>query len=196
LRAIQSRAIVRDAGERPEVALVTSLAEGADRLVARIALDLGYALVCVTPFPRAAFALDFTPPKAIASDALAEFEALLGRAEAGAGLKMIELSGSRTDEGAAYAAAGRAVAELSDVVLALWDGAPAKGPGGTADTVAFALGLDRPVLKVDPGRPDMVIRLGPDGLAMDAARAEAPDELKAMVDEAMRAGAFKGTSRS
>ncbi len=35
-------------------------------------------------------------------------------------------------------AAGRAVADRSDLLLAVWDGAPAAGLGGTADIVRYA----------------------------------------------------------
>jgi hypothetical protein len=38
----------------------------------------------------------------------------------------------------AYWAAGQQVVRLSDVVLAVWDGGPSGGIGGTADVVAFA----------------------------------------------------------
>ena len=35
-------------------------------------------------------------------------------------------------------AAGKAIAERSDLVLAVWDGRPAGGLGGTADVVKYA----------------------------------------------------------
>jgi hypothetical protein len=39
---------------------------------------------------------------------------------------------------AAYEQAGRRVVEASDVLLALWDGAPSRGQGGTAEIVEHA----------------------------------------------------------
>ena len=38
----------------------------------------------------------------------------------------------------AFWAAGRRVVGLADVLLAVWDGSPSGGMGGTADVVAFA----------------------------------------------------------
>jgi hypothetical protein len=35
-------------------------------------------------------------------------------------------------------AAGRSVADRSDLLLAVWDGAPAAGFGGTADVIRYA----------------------------------------------------------
>lgn len=50
----------------------------------------------------------------------------------------------------AYHAAGRLIAEISDVLIAVWDGQAARGEGGTADIVAHARGLDRDVRIVWP----------------------------------------------
>lgn len=43
---------------------------------------------------------------------------------------------SPTEE--AFMAAGRSVADRSDLLLAVWDGAPAAGFGGTADVIRYA----------------------------------------------------------
>jgi hypothetical protein len=58
----------------------------------------------------------------------------------------------------AYLAAGIAVVERSDVLLAVWDGQAARGLGGTADIVAYARARKRDVtilwpqgLRRDPG---------------------------------------------
>src|SRR5262249_42672884 len=45
----------------------------------------------------------------------------------------------------AYAAAASELVALSDVVLAVWDGAPARGPGGTAESVELARRSGRPL---------------------------------------------------
>ena len=50
----------------------------------------------------------------------------------------------------AYLAAGRRVVECSDMLLAVWDGRPAKGKGGTADVVEHARGRNVPVTVVWP----------------------------------------------
>jgi hypothetical protein len=38
----------------------------------------------------------------------------------------------------AHMAGGRAVVDNSDVLVAVWDGQPARGHGGTADVMAYA----------------------------------------------------------
>jgi len=40
--------------------------------------------------------------------------------------------------------------ELTKLLVAVWNGQPARGPGGTADAVAFARGLGRRVVHVNP----------------------------------------------
>lgn len=56
------------------VAVMSALADGADRLVAQLALELRMPLTVVLPMPRALYAADFDP------DSLAEFERLCGAA--------------------------------------------------------------------------------------------------------------------
>jgi hypothetical protein len=46
--------------------------------------------------------------------------------------------------------AGEILVGLSDELLAVWDGLPARGDGGTADTVAYALGVHVPVTVLWP----------------------------------------------
>src|SRR5262245_45324555 len=62
----------------PSTALVllSALAEGADRLAARVALDLGYRLVAPLPFPKEEYLKDFETAKS-----REEFENLLHRTD-------------------------------------------------------------------------------------------------------------------
>ena len=53
---------------------------------------------------------------------------------------------SRTE---AYEQAGRYIVEHSDVLLAVWDGLPARGRGGTAEIVAWARDSDSGLPCVD-----------------------------------------------
>jgi len=50
----------------------------------------------------------------------------------------------------AYWAAGRRVVDLADEILAVWDGEPSGGLGGTADVVAYARCHDVPVSVIWP----------------------------------------------
>jgi hypothetical protein len=50
-----------------------------------------------------------------------------------------------TEREDAYELAGRAVVDRCDVVVALWDGLPARGRAGCAEIVQYALDQDRVV---------------------------------------------------
>jgi hypothetical protein len=119
------------------------LAAGSDQLVAELALELGYKLYAPLPLPREKYVADFRDNP----EAEARFSTLLGRAEA-----VFELADD-DNRPAAYQAVGRFVIEHSDVLIAIWDGEEAKGPGGTAQIVAEAVSADRLVVVVAP-RPE------------------------------------------
>lgn len=127
--------LARDFPGLPLKAL-TSLAEGADRLFAEVALERGCALVAVLPMAPAEYERDF--PDAASRQA---FRDLLGRCE------VIELGPPRgaapadTEPGrqARYAAAGMFIASHCQVLVALWDGKPPQHRGGTADIVSYRI---------------------------------------------------------
>jgi hypothetical protein len=122
---------------KPILTLISPLAEGADRLVAEIALAEGYALHVPMPFFQEEYEKDFND-----DSSRAEFRALLARA----GPNKLEFDGGRVaEEGRSYEAVGRFVARNCDLMIALWDGEPARGRGGTADIVRFAANLGLPV---------------------------------------------------
>jgi hypothetical protein len=50
----------------------------------------------------------------------------------------------------AYERAGRHVVEQADAMIALWDGAPSRGRGGTAEIVAFARRRHVPLVIINP----------------------------------------------
>jgi hypothetical protein len=104
---------------------ISSLAEGADQIFAEQVLEARGALTAV--IPSAGYAATF---RTVAGRAT--YRNLRERAT-----EIIELPFPSPSE-AAYWAAGRQVVCLSDVLLAVWDGAPSGGVGGTADVVAFA----------------------------------------------------------
>lgn len=107
---------------------VSALAEGADRIVAREVLsNPGSRLEVALPRSRADYATDFDGP-----DSVSEFHALLERA---AKIWQAPPFGTR-EEG--YEWAGRRVVDKCDVLIALWDGLPSRGRGGTAEIVAYA----------------------------------------------------------
>jgi hypothetical protein len=119
---------------------VSALAEGADRLAARVALEVGMRLIVPLPMLRAIYEADFTTP-----GSLEEFSALLARAERWFELPLVEGNDDAKirEPGVArdrqYAALGAYIVEHSQILVALWDGVPSKKLGGTAQTVAFKL---------------------------------------------------------
>ncbi|MEZ5182083.1 MAG: hypothetical protein R2702_09440 [Acidimicrobiales bacterium] len=130
----------------PPLTAVSSLAEGADRLVARAVLDRPAGrLVALLPLEPAEYAADFGDGASVE-----EFNELLDAAD-----EVRVIAPPPDDDGsreAAYERAGLAVLEGADVLVALWDGGPGRGRGGTADLVAEARRRGRPVEVVDVER--------------------------------------------
>jgi len=118
----------------PAFRLLSPLAEGADRLIAEAALPLGYVLEAPLPFTQADYESDFRPT-------IPAFRELLARAA-----HKLELDGARGDaENPSYEAVGRYVVRNADLLIAIWDGRPAEGRGGTGDIVRFAIRVGVPV---------------------------------------------------
>ncbi|MFE2976997.1 hypothetical protein [Streptomyces sp. NPDC059258] len=111
---------------------LSSLAVGADQLFADLALTCGAELTAVIPSG------DYEACFENAHD-LARYRELKARAAQEVRLDFPH----STDE--AYYAAGAYIADHCDRLLAVWDGLPARGLGGTGDIVTYARTLGRPV---------------------------------------------------
>lgn len=118
----------------------TGLAEGADRIVARQLFDIpGTWIHAVLPFNPGAYENTFEEIGAIG-----EFRELLARDPSPT---IISKDPTNDDERrAAYLAAGKAVVDASDLLIAIWNGKPAAGKGGTADVIDHAIKSKRPVI--------------------------------------------------
>jgi hypothetical protein len=131
--------------------VVSPLAEGADQIVADVALDLGYRLHAPLPCLAGIYTGGFQRPSSpVAEDPHAVFDRLLAQAEA---VQVLDGSPSALLDGAAYAAVGRVVLRHADMLIAIWDGLPAEGAGGTAAVVAQARAWQVPVVLIDPRDP-------------------------------------------
>lgn len=126
--------------------VISPLAEGADRIVAREVLGWAKAdphylpeMEAVIPFPVDDYKTTFT-----GEEAREEFDALLKRARS---VKVLEKS--RPANGA-YVAVGHYVVHASDVLIAVWNGMPASGRGGTGDIVEYARSLGQSIFIIDP----------------------------------------------
>jgi hypothetical protein len=118
---------------------ISALAEGADRLFAEAALDLGYRLEALLPFASRDYETTFSDDAT-----LWNYRTLVLRAA-----HVAELPGSLSDTKAAYEAVGHAVVDRSSVTIAVWDGKPAAGRGGTPEMIEHALVHLKSVIWID-----------------------------------------------
>lgn len=124
-------------GQEGPLVGVSCLARGADQVFARVVLELGGRLDVVIP------AADYRERK-VGPDNRAEFEELIGRA---ATVRVLPFETSNRD---AYVAANEVVFTSVDALVAVWDGAPPDGRGGTGDAVEIARARGIPVAVVWP----------------------------------------------
>ena len=120
--------------------LISSLAEGADRLVAEVALEPANRarLIVPLPMPQALYETDFDP-----ADSLDEFRKLLDQADYCLTIPLPE--GVTEDAVAApgpardhqYELMGQYVAHQSQILIALWDGVDSGKTGGTSEVIKF-----------------------------------------------------------
>ncbi|HZZ47925.1 MAG TPA: hypothetical protein VFE65_13650 [Pseudonocardia sp.] len=116
---------------------VSCLARGADQVFARVVLERGGELEVELP------AEDYRERK-VRPDNRAEFELLIGKASSVVTLPHAE---SNRD---AYLAASERVLSSVDAILAVWDGMPSDGRGGTGDVVSAARERGLPVVVIWP----------------------------------------------
>jgi hypothetical protein len=119
----------------PPLVAVTSLAIGADQLLARLVLERGGVVHALLPFAGI--------ERTFASADLPAYRELVSRAR----VEILDTPGTDED---AFLAAGERVVEASELMLAVWNGLPARGKGGTADVVRYALSRGTPVVHINP----------------------------------------------
>jgi hypothetical protein len=115
---------------------VSCLCDGADQLFAQAILDRGGTLEVVVPAKEYRDSLD--------PASHAPYDALIAQAQDVQTLPFKE----STEQ--AHLAGGQAVVDRVDRLVAVWDGKPARGHGGTADVVAYARSRGVPVEVVWP----------------------------------------------
>lgn len=116
----------------------SSAAAGADLLFVRTALAQGLGWEASLPLPLVDFERDFPAHE------WTGVKTLLARAEH---LEIASEPGSREE---AYLSGGFEIVNRCDVLLVVWDGQPARGKGGTADVVAYARAMGRPIVIINP----------------------------------------------
>lgn len=122
------------------IVVLSALAEGADQLVARVALGRGALLVAPLPMPIAEYRRDFQP--GLTPHAETEFDRLLALAVAAPEMRLVEgntIETIRTDaarRALQYREAGRFIVRHCQILLSLWDGDEREAKmGGTAEIV-------------------------------------------------------------
>ncbi|MBB4922077.1 hypothetical protein [Kitasatospora kifunensis] len=135
---------VRDAllevlSEHPshELTGVSCIAKGADTLFAEAVLSLGGRLIVVIP------SADYREAK-VKPDHASEFDRLRQAADE------VVVMPFATANREAYESANNELLRRADKLVAVWDGKPGNGRGGTADTVAGARTAGLPVEVVWP----------------------------------------------
>lgn len=126
--------VLREDGPVSEA--LTSLAVGTDQLFAQEALRLNAPVTAVLPFAGY--------ERCFEAEGLANYRRLLDRC---AQTVILERTGSDEE---AFLAAGLHIADTCDLLVAVWDGKPSEGLGGTADVVAHAVASGRQIVHLDP----------------------------------------------
>lgn len=115
---------------------VSCLAIGADQLFAALILEQNLKLIAV--IPSHTYETTFTN-----TTALLRYRQLKARAAL-----LDQLEHQYPTETAFFDASTRVV-QRCDLLLAVWDGKPARGFGGTADVVALALRMQKTVIHIN-----------------------------------------------
>ena len=124
----------------PRMRFVSPVADGADQMAAEVALDLGWELQAVLPFGRDEYRASLAN-----SAARERFDDLVSRATC-----VLELPGDKGRELDAYVMTGRATVAHCDMLIAVWDGLPPRGRGGTGEVVQLAITRGTAILHLPP----------------------------------------------
>ena len=118
----------------------SSIAIGGDTLFAEACAALEIPWIALLPVAEEDFRHDFTEAD------WAKARVLLQRAA------RLESLPAVNDRNLAYLECGLCTVEEADVMIAVWNGEPSAGTGGTADVVAHARVLGKPLIVVHPDR--------------------------------------------
>ena len=128
--------------EKPKIRFITMAAEGADQAGTSAALRCSVDVAYILPFHWNDYCADFKPEN------IPLAEQLLSNATS-----LFVLPGRREEGARAYERANEVILENIDLLIAVWDGGPAKGRAGTGDVVQRAVTMGRAVVTIDPKNP-------------------------------------------
>ncbi|MET7686890.1 hypothetical protein ABZT06_02645 [Streptomyces sp. NPDC005483] len=123
--------LLKEAGSYDDLVGVSCLADGPDTWWAQAVLEAGGRLEVVVPAAGYRSALpDWHHPA---------YDSLVERAD------VVRHTGLSEPAPEAFQAGSELLVRVSDLLIAVWDGLPARGYGGTADAVDYAHQVDVPV---------------------------------------------------
>lgn len=128
------------------LSLISALAEGSDLIAAEAALDAHIALDVILPFSREVSRADGRADPA----GQARYDAVLNKARS---TLVLDLPDNADKRAAAYDLAGRILVGQSDIMIAVWDGGPSGGRGGTREMIERAMRIGLPIMHIHPAQP-------------------------------------------
>ncbi|MBL8827248.1 MAG: hypothetical protein JNM18_09700 [Planctomycetaceae bacterium] len=154
--------------------VVSPLAKGADRIVAKAVLALADEKITRTPKATQPPRLEVILPMPVeeyrkdfdTDEDRREFDELFAPAERSGAVTTLnpdftthQYANPHEARRAAYESVGRAVVEGCEILMAVWNGKPAQGRDGTADIVRYAVDAGRLVLWIDSDHPTAEARV-------------------------------------
>jgi hypothetical protein len=137
-----------------DLQLITPLAEGSDRLVTDVAMEMGIDLIVPLPMPQAEYEKDFS-----SADAVQAFRDSLDSARVIHLRTLPEAQGravTPADRDRQYAQLGVFISNHSQILLTLWDGKLSTATGGTAGVVKYHLTAVMPGFSVAEESPNLL----------------------------------------
>ena len=122
-----------------ELLVYSSLADGADRLVVEVAMELDIEYVAVLPMPKNIYITDYDE---VSTDT---FNTLLNKAvweieiPLVDGNTLLSITIDSEERNSQYEAAGLYMSDHCDILMALWDGKYSLFKGGTSEIVKYHL---------------------------------------------------------
>ena len=120
-----------------EWVILSSIAEGGDQLFVQQALQRNLAWHAILPMAHEEFARDFD------ATGWSKVQAMLKRAE------HMQVSSDPEPREDSYLDCGMETVNGSDLLIAVWNGEPARGKGGTAEVIEYARSIGRPIIFID-----------------------------------------------
>ncbi|RBP38124.1 hypothetical protein DES53_112122 [Roseimicrobium gellanilyticum] len=127
------------------VVVLTGVAEGADMLCVEAAMTLSIPTRVLLPLPEEQFSQDFSSP-----DLWNRAQLLIAKAQSQSIANPVCLIEGPPVRPHCYARLADNMVESARILIAVWNGEPASGPGGTAEVVELARKRLLPLVLINP----------------------------------------------